>query len=133
MTEWIDPQTGHVTLFDHRKIDGTVSIGNPSREALLKMFKIAEALRAGLHQAGWGFYVRAFDGLVTRTAAGYNYRGNWASSSGGFSPARTPTSIAAAAYRTGQAELPHPALGKDSRLRKQAYRAARKHLGAVGG
>ena len=45
MTEWIDPQTGHVTLFDHRKVDGTVSVGNPSREALVKMFKIAEALR----------------------------------------------------------------------------------------
>jgi hypothetical protein len=45
MTEWIDPQTGHRTLFDHRKIDGTVSVGNPSREALVKMFKVAEALR----------------------------------------------------------------------------------------
>ena len=28
------------------------------------------------------FYVRASDGLVTRSAAGYNYRGNWASSPG---------------------------------------------------
>ena len=45
MTEWIDPQTGHKTLFDHRKIDGTVSAGNPSQEALMKMFKVAEALR----------------------------------------------------------------------------------------
>ena len=45
MTEWVDPQTGRMTLFDHRKIDGTVSVGNPSREALIKMFKIAEALR----------------------------------------------------------------------------------------
>ena len=45
MTEWIDPQTGHKTLFDHSKINGVVSVGNPSREALIKMFKVAEALR----------------------------------------------------------------------------------------
>src|ERR1700747_3298624 len=45
MTESIDPQTGHKTLFDHRKINGVVSVGNPSREALIKMFKVAEALR----------------------------------------------------------------------------------------
>jgi hypothetical protein len=31
---------------------------------------------------------------VTRSAAGYHYRGNWASSTGGTSPARMPTSIA---------------------------------------
>jgi hypothetical protein len=29
------------------------------------------------------FYFRAFDGLVTRTAAGYDYGGNWISSTGG--------------------------------------------------
>ena len=45
MTEWTDPLTGHKTLFDHRKIDGTVCVGNPSREALIKMCKVAEALR----------------------------------------------------------------------------------------
>ena len=39
--------------------------------------------RPGLHPADRGFYVRAFDGLVTRTVAGYNYRGNWASSPDG--------------------------------------------------
>jgi hypothetical protein len=33
----------------------------------------------------------------------------------GLSPVRTPTSIAATAHRTGQADFPHPALGKDSR------------------
>ena len=33
----------------------------------------------------------------------------------GLSPARTPTSIAATARRTGQADFPHPALGKDTR------------------
>jgi hypothetical protein len=46
MTEWIDPQTGHRSLFDHRKIKGTVSVGNPSREVLVKMFKVAKALGA---------------------------------------------------------------------------------------
>jgi hypothetical protein len=30
------------------------------------------------------FYFRAFDGLITRTAAGYSYSGNWASSTGGI-------------------------------------------------
>jgi hypothetical protein len=53
MTAWIDPQTGHRTLFDHRVIDGTLSVGNPSRQALVKMFKIAEALR-GLVQGDEG-------------------------------------------------------------------------------
>ncbi len=40
---------------------------------------LSEPTRASL-PADRGFYVRAFDGLVTRTVAGYNYRGNWASS-----------------------------------------------------
>jgi hypothetical protein len=48
----------------------------------------------GLHPADEDFYVRASDGLVTRSAAGYDYRGNWASSPAGLSPARMPTSIA---------------------------------------
>ena len=38
--------------------------------------------RPGFHQAYEDFYFRASDGLVTRSAAGYNYRGNWASSPG---------------------------------------------------
>ena len=46
LTEWVDPQTGRKTLFDHQKISGTVSVGHPSREALVKMFKVAEALQA---------------------------------------------------------------------------------------
>ena len=49
------------------------------------------------------FYIRASGGLVTRTAAGHHYSGNWASSTGGthrFTPARTPTSIAATQNRT---------------------------------
>jgi len=33
----------------------------------------------------------------------------------GLSPVRTPTSIAATAHRTGLADFPHPALGKDTR------------------
>jgi hypothetical protein len=36
--------------------------------------------RLGFHPAYEDFYFRASDGLVTRSAAGYNYRGNWASS-----------------------------------------------------
>ena len=38
--------------------------------------------RLGFHPAYEDFYFRASDGLVTRSAAGYNYRGNWASSPG---------------------------------------------------
>jgi hypothetical protein len=38
--------------------------------------------RGGAHRAD-DFYFRAFDGLVTRSAAGYHYGGNWASSTGG--------------------------------------------------
>lgn len=45
-----------------------------------------------------GFYVRPFDGLVTRIAAGHHYRGNWGTSSlTGPSRVRTPTSKAATA------------------------------------
>jgi len=72
--------------------------------------------RPGFHPADGNFYLRAFDGLVTRTAAGYNYRDNGAISSGGSFPARTPTSISATAYRTGRAQLTHPALGESFTL-----------------
>jgi hypothetical protein len=37
----------------------------------------------GLSPANEGFYFRASDGLITRSAAEYNYGGNWASSTGG--------------------------------------------------
>jgi hypothetical protein len=37
--------------------------------------------------ANRGFYVRAFNGLIALSVAGYNYGGNWASSTGW-----TPTS-----------------------------------------
>jgi len=70
--------------------------------------------RLGFHPADGDFYLRAFDGLVARSAAGYHYRDNWAIFSGGSFPARTPTSIAATAHRTGLADFPHPALGKDT-------------------
>jgi hypothetical protein len=36
-----------------------------------------------LHPALEDFYYRAFDGLVTHSAAGYCYGGNWAISTGG--------------------------------------------------
>jgi len=39
--------------------------------------------RPGSRPAYRDFYIRAFDGLVARTAAGYHYSGNWASSTGG--------------------------------------------------
>jgi hypothetical protein len=38
----------------------------------------------GFSPANRGFYFRAFDGLITRTVAGYGYSGNWASSTGGI-------------------------------------------------
>jgi len=77
--------------------------------------------RLGFHPADGDFYLRAFDGLVARSAAGYHYRDNWAIFSGGSFPARTPTSIAATAHRTGQADFPHPALGKDAHQRTKLW------------
>jgi hypothetical protein len=59
--------------------------------------------RPGFHPAHGDFYIRASSGLVTRTAAGYDYSGNWASSTGGthcLTPARPPTSIAVTENRT---------------------------------
>jgi hypothetical protein len=46
MTEWVDPQTGSKALFDHSTPMGGVSVGNPSYETLVKMFKVAKALGA---------------------------------------------------------------------------------------
>ena len=40
--------------------------------------------RPGSRPAYGDFYIRAFDGLVARTAAGYHYSGNWARSTGGI-------------------------------------------------
>jgi hypothetical protein len=39
--------------------------------------------RLGFHPADGDFYFWALNGLVTLTAARYNYGGNWASSAGG--------------------------------------------------
>jgi hypothetical protein len=64
--------------------------------------------RPGFHPAYGDFYIRASSGLVTRTAAGYDYSGNWASSTGGthcLTPARPPTSIAATENRDYAASL----------------------------
>ncbi len=58
MTAWIDPKTGPKTLFDHQNIGGKVSAGNSAREALVKMFKVAEALQ-GVVQGDEGEYYNA--------------------------------------------------------------------------
>ena len=63
-------------------------------------------------------YIRAFGGLVTRTAAGHHYSGNWASSTGGthrITPARTPTSVRCN-HRTRL-------LTRDNRLARHAARS----------
>ena len=39
--------------------------------------------QTGLSPSHVGFYCRAFGGLVARTAADYNYGGNWTISTGG--------------------------------------------------
>ena len=44
LAEWIDLRDGSHTLFDHTR--GRVSVGNPSRVALVKMFQIAQKLNA---------------------------------------------------------------------------------------
>jgi len=44
LAEWIDPHDGSRAVFDHSR--GRVSVGNPSRAALTKMFQIAEKLNA---------------------------------------------------------------------------------------
>ena len=40
-------------------------------------------IRPGFPPAYEDFYFRAFDGLVSRSAAGYDYSGNWVSSTDG--------------------------------------------------
>src|ERR1700716_4555001 len=42
-----------------------------------------------------GFYIRAFSGLVTLLAAGYNYNSDWTPLLAGLSPARMAASLAA--------------------------------------
>lgn len=53
LAEWVDPQTGHKTQFDHNDRRGKVSVANPSRAAIVKMFKVAQALR-GVFQGDEG-------------------------------------------------------------------------------
>jgi hypothetical protein len=48
-----------------------------------RLLPLLSELTRSLNLANEDFYFRASDGLVTRSAAGYNYRGNWASSPGG--------------------------------------------------
>jgi len=45
LTEWVDPHTRNRAWFDHSRT-GIVSVGNPSQETLVKMFKVAKALGA---------------------------------------------------------------------------------------
>ena len=54
---------------------------NPSTAVTARMVLNGSGALAGFHP---DFYFRAFDGLVTRTAAGYHYSGNWASSTDGI-------------------------------------------------
>ena len=43
LAEWTDPATGTKALFDYRR--NGISVGNPSRETIVKMFSVAQALR----------------------------------------------------------------------------------------
>jgi hypothetical protein len=45
LAEWTDPLTGTRAYFDRTK-SGRVSVGNPSRVTLVKMFRIGQALGA---------------------------------------------------------------------------------------
>jgi len=49
----------------------------------VELFAPLADLTQHLCSANGGFYFRAFDELVSRFIAGYGYRGNWASSTGG--------------------------------------------------
>jgi len=67
--------------------EGAIS-GLPYRSLALRPVDLLALLSelTGSSPADKDLYFRASDGLVTRSAAGYNYRGNWASS-----PGRTST------------------------------------------
>jgi len=66
MTEWADPDTGSKAWFDHNKTTGRVSVGNPSHETLVKMFKVAKALGATVR----GDEGETYDGLGMPTRGG---------------------------------------------------------------
>jgi hypothetical protein len=53
LTEWTDRQTGRKALFDYHRVGGKVSVANPSRETLVKMFTVAKAF-GGLVQGDGG-------------------------------------------------------------------------------
>jgi|HubBroStandDraft_6_1064221.scaffolds.fasta_scaffold748111_1 hypothetical protein len=57
--------------------------GSPSLRPVDLLALLSELTRS-FNPAVEDFYFRASDGLVTRSAAGYDYRGNWASSPGGI-------------------------------------------------
>jgi len=59
LTEWTDRQTGRKALFDHHRVGGKVSVGNPSRETLVKMFTVARVL-GGVVQGDDGEYYDAW-------------------------------------------------------------------------
>jgi hypothetical protein len=64
--------------------EGAIS-GLPYRSLALRpvdLLALLSELTGRLNPAAEDFYFRASDGLVTRSAAGYDYRGNWASSPG---------------------------------------------------
>jgi hypothetical protein len=44
LSEWIEPSTGGKVWFDHRS--GGIVVKNPSREARMKMFRVAKVLGA---------------------------------------------------------------------------------------
>jgi hypothetical protein len=83
-----------------------------------------------LCSANGGFYFRAFDELVSRFIAGYRYRGNWASSTGGvlhplewqlasLHHARQPVGHALPALRRVRVRLTRVLLGWDRTRARQ--------------
>lgn len=58
LTEWTDRQTGRKALFDHHRVGGKVSVANPSRETLVKMFTVAKVF-GGVVQGDGGEYYDA--------------------------------------------------------------------------
>jgi hypothetical protein len=47
LAEWTAPSSGRRALFDHGR-SGRITVGNPSRATLVKMFQVAEALKAAV-------------------------------------------------------------------------------------
>src|SRR6184192_4566240 len=70
-----------LSLHDALPISG-LHYGSPSLRPADLLALLSELTRP-LGPANEDFYFRASNGLVTRSAAGYHYRGNWASYPGG--------------------------------------------------